>query len=68
MYVQTLKRIIYKEPLWKPCFSYSPPRSRALAQALPGERAIAAAAILMWGEGDAAAALTGIYFGTHIVR
>lgn len=40
----------------------------ALGWGLTGNRAIAASAILMWGEGDAAAALVGIYFGTHIVK
>ena len=33
-----------------------------------GRRYIAAAAILMWGTGDAAAALTGVPFGKHKVR
>ena len=40
----------------------------ALGWGLAGERAIAAAAILMWGIGDAAAALVGIYFGKHVVK
>ncbi|MCR4871202.1 MAG: TSUP family transporter [Atopobiaceae bacterium] len=40
----------------------------AIGWGLAGERAIAAAAILMWGIGDAAAALVGIYFGKHVVR
>lgn len=40
----------------------------ALGWGLLGERAVAVAAILMWGVGDAAAALVGIYFGTHVVH
>ena len=40
----------------------------AIGWGFAGERAIAAAAILMWGEGDAAAALVGIYLGKHVVR
>ena len=40
----------------------------ALGWGLGGQRMIAVAAILMWGEGDAAAALVGIYFGRHVVR
>ena len=40
----------------------------AIGWGLAGERAIAAAAILMWGEGDAAAALVGIYLGRNVVR
>ena len=37
----------------------------AIGWGLAGERAIAAAAILMWGVGDGFAALVGIYLGRH---
>ena len=40
----------------------------ALVWGLFGQRYIAAASILMWGTGDAAAALVGIPFGKHKVR
>ena len=40
----------------------------AVAWGLFGKAELAAAAILMWGAGDAAAALVGIPFGKHKVR
>ena len=40
----------------------------AIGWGIAGERAVAAASILMWGVGDAAAALVGIYLGRHVVR
>ena len=40
----------------------------AVAWGWYGQPYLAAAAILMWGTGDAAAALTGIPFGKHKIR
>ena len=40
----------------------------AVAWGIFGKAELAAAAILMWGAGDAAAALVGIPFGKHKVR